>query len=81
VNPQILNLSNLLYHSVYFGQVKSRLIAQNPQGFFLSFKKIEEKQSTFSNSETAYKVDSLFAPGVQYRGPNRPKYDADGDGV
>ncbi|MHC4083857.1 MAG: hypothetical protein ACYSWZ_00895 [Planctomycetota bacterium] len=51
---QNLNLSNLLYYSVYFAQVKSRLIAQNPQVFFLSFTKNEEKQSTFSNSETAY---------------------------
>jgi hypothetical protein len=31
----------------------TRLIAQNPQGFFLSFKEIEEKQSTFSSSEPA----------------------------
>jgi hypothetical protein len=55
-NAQILNLSNLLYHSVYFGQVKSHLIAHNPQGFFLNFKEIEEKQSTFSNSEPAYSM-------------------------
>ena len=55
-NAQTLNLSDLLYHSTYFGQVKSCLIAQNPQGFFLSLKKIEEKQSTFWNSETAYSM-------------------------
>lgn len=66
---QIMNLSNLLYHLVYFGQVKSCLIAQNPQGFFLGFKKIEKNNQPFvTQNRHINGISGLFALSVHYRG-------------